>query len=257
MPDEYTALLEGNRVVQFVSRKFGVEKSAQKLRLSDPYYRFFRIIELLKIAGVGVTERDTWVDLGCHHGQFLAVLSGAHDATWIGMDDWDLKGAMPFTSFRYYQTDLAGNEWPAYLPPESVRFVSALEVIEHMTDTDRFLRAVKSVSLPDAYLVLSTPNINSLRNRILVPFGVYPASLEYRNVIHHVRLFNVANLKALLSEHGFVVRNCIGVSFLPERMLRFPFLRYVSEKLAERLPQLCGNIIVIAQRQADPNSVGE
>ncbi|HYN80861.1 MAG TPA: methyltransferase domain-containing protein [Gemmatimonadaceae bacterium] len=248
MPDEYTTLLENNRVVQFVSRKFQVEDSAERLRLSDPYYRFCRIIELLKTAGVAPAESDTWLDLGCHHGQFLAVISRVHDGTWIGMDDWDLKAAMPFTSFRYYQTDLAGDEWPSYLRRESVRFVSALEVIEHMTDTDRFLRAVKCVSMPGAYLVLSTPNINSLRNRVLVPFGVYPASLEYRNVIHHVRLFNLAKLKALLSEHGFVVRSCIGVSFLPERLLRFPVLRHVSEKLADAFPQLCGNIIVIAQR---------
>src|SRR5688500_1857085 len=101
MPDDYTALLENNRVVQFVNRKFQVEESAERLRLSDPYYRFFRIIELLRTAGVAPAESDTWLDLGCHHGQFLAVISGVHDGTWIGMDDWDLKAAMPFTSFRY------------------------------------------------------------------------------------------------------------------------------------------------------------
>lgn len=248
--DRYAAILAEDPVVAYAGKKFGVTKSPPQQLLSDPYYRFFRIIDLLTDLGITPTARDTWLDVGCHVGQFLAVFSHLHEANWIGVDDWDLKAAMPFAKFGYQKVNLESLDWTSCVPPHSVRFVSALEVIEHMTDTDAFLESIKAITLPDAYLILSTPNINSLRNRVLVPFGVYPAYLEYRNIIHHVRLFNVDVLKTLLQSHGFAMRACIGVNFLRERWLGIRPLRWLSEKLGDRLPQLCGDLIVVARRTA-------
>lgn len=249
MTDHYTALLESNDVVKFTNRKYGVTKSAAEQRLVDPYYRFFRIINLLRTESVAPQQDDIWLDLGCHHGQFLSLMSQLHSARWAGVDDWDLKSAMPFTSFRYFPTDLAGDQWTREFEQHSVRFISALEVIEHITDTDQFLERIKGLLAPDGYLVLSTPNINSLRNRILVPLGVYPAYLEFRNVIHHVRLFNAAKLTELLGDHSLQLHRIIGVNFLPERLLRFSVLRRLSEVLADAFPTLCGGLIVLVRRK--------
>ena len=99
------------------------------------------------------------------------------------------------------------------------------------------------------FLILSTPNINSLRNRIKVPLGHYPAGLEYKNNIHHVRLYNLCSLKNHLREHGFEVPEAIGVNFLPARLLTNNVLRALSDRLANALPQLCSNFIVVARRK--------
>ena len=84
--------------------------------------------------------------------------------------------------WRYFHRDLAEG---IHLH-ERFQFISALEVLEHMVDTDAFLKDCNEHLQSNGYLVLSTPNINSLRNRLTVPLGKYPAGLEYRNVIHHV-----------------------------------------------------------------------
>jgi 2-polyprenyl-3-methyl-5-hydroxy-6-metoxy-1,4-benzoquinol methylase len=130
----------------------------------------------------------------------------------------------------------------------SFSYVSALEVLEHIIDTDAFLTGCRDQLEPGGHLVLSTPNINSLRNRIAVPFGAYPAGLEHRNVIHHVRLYNVGLIREQLEEHGFRVRWVRGVSFFPQRMLGSPVSADLDRAAANRAPQMCGNFIVLAQK---------
>ena len=89
-------------------------------------------------------------------------------------------------------------------------------------------------------MVISTPNINSLRNRVMVPFGAYPAGLEYRNQIHHVRLYNRATLISHLAEHGLRTLATIGVNALPQRLLANAAVERLSRGLANAMPQLCG-----------------
>ncbi len=99
-------------------------------------------------------------------------------------------------------------------------------------------------------MVLTTPNINSLRNRASVPFGAYPTGLEYRNLIHHVRLYNVDKLRSHLVEQRFAVHWIRGVSFLPMRILKQgrPSTMNLDRRIANRLPQLCGNVMVLARK---------
>lgn len=130
---------------------------------------------------------------------------------------------------------------------EPMDVISALEVLEHITDTDRFLSEVYECLKPGGWFLLSTPNINSLRNRITVPFGVYPTGLENRNVIHHVRLYNPHVLAAHLASKGFSEIRMRGVSFLPMRILALG-RSGLSRALANLLPQLCNNFVAVARR---------
>jgi hypothetical protein len=130
--------------------------------------------------------------------------------------------------------------------PDKVRFISALEVLKHMIDTDGFLKRAFDALLPGGWLVISTPNINSLRNRIMVPLGVYPVGLEYRTVVHHVRLYNVPTLRGHLRAMGFGRMEIRGVAFLP---LNSSVGRGgLSTWLADSFPSLCGNLIAAAQK---------
>lgn len=245
---QYEKAIQEDIVFRYATEKDDLQNKENGFIFSDPYYRFIRTIELIKKSELKIEKNETWVDLGCHYGELLNLVDNSFACNFVGIDDWNLKEALPATGFNYFAANLADKEWPGQLLHKNVRVVSATEVIEHMIDTDQFLRSISSTfSLGSGYLILTTPNINSLRNRVLVPFGVYPASMEYRNIIHHVRLFNVSALKELLESNGFEILHCIGVSFFPERFLKINFIRIISEKLANIFPTLCGNIIVIAK----------
>lgn len=206
-------------------------------------FRFQRGIDLLTSAGAVLDADATWLDLGCHQGQFLKKLIAQYSVRGVGSDDWNAAQKSPADShWEYFQADL-DRELPW---PEPVDVISALEVLEHMIDTDGFLRRIFDKLKPGGWLLLSTPNINCLRNRVMVPLGAYPTGLEYRNQIHHVRLYNAPTLRRHLIEHGFDDVRIIGVSFLP---LSSPVgVSALSTRLADRLPELCNNIIAVARK---------
>jgi 2-polyprenyl-3-methyl-5-hydroxy-6-metoxy-1,4-benzoquinol methylase len=211
--------------------------------LRDPLYRFGRVLQALDRRRVTVEAGDGWLDLGCHNGTFLGMVTGRYAVRAMGVDVFD-PALKDDSSWEYRQRDLDGG----FDLGRRFRFISALEILEHMVDTDLFLEQCRRHNEDGGHLILTTPNINSLRNRLAVPLGTYPAGLEYRNVVHHVRLYNVPVLKAHLGAHGYRVEHVSGVSFLPVRINHLRPCRRLSEALAERWPQLCGSLIVIARK---------
>jgi 2-polyprenyl-3-methyl-5-hydroxy-6-metoxy-1,4-benzoquinol methylase len=208
-------------------------------------FRFLRCIELLTASGCTLDGATRWFDLGCHQGQLLQFLNDRFGIVRpLGADDWSasLLDGHEF-AWDYVQADFEKG-----MPEtEPMDVISALEVLEHITDTDRFLSEVYQRLKPGGWFLLSTPNINSLRNRVTVPFGAYPTGLEYRNVIHHVRLYNPHVLAVHLASKGFSEIRMRGVSFLPMRMLALGRSR-LSRALADRLPQLCNNFVAVARK---------
>lgn len=87
-----------------------------------------------------------------------------------------------------------------------------------------------------------------LKNRFRVVFGQYPYGLEYRNTIHHVRLYNLANLMSHLKEHNLFVLSSEGERLLPQKIIETGRFVQVSEFLARMVPTLCANLLVVARR---------
>ena len=50
-----------------------------------------------------------------------------------------------------------------------------------------------------------------------------------------------------LAALGFELKKCVCVIFLPERHLKYCFLKTVDEKVADWFLSLCGNTIIIAK----------
>ena len=230
----------------------------------DPWYRFARVIELVE-RHVPNISNATWLDLGSEVGQFLKLVQRKHRIQPTGIDNFDRSNVVE-VCHKYFGLDIddpdevLDSSWryvsrsldkTGIALNEQFDFISALEILEHMTDTDAFLRDCRGHLRDGGHLVLSTPNINSLRNRIQVPLGIYPAGLEYRNIIHHVRLYNVPTLEEHLREHGFEVVAISGVNFLPARLLSYRFFRRIDAVLADRLPRLCGTIMVLSRRKPE------
>lgn len=88
------------------------------------------------------------------------------------------------------------------LKPESFEYIVAGEVIEHLYDTDFILSEINRVLIKGGFLVLSVPNICSLRSRVKMLFGGLPVACAKTE---HVRDFNCSFMKEFLIKNKFKV----------------------------------------------------
>lgn len=226
-------------------------------QLHSDWYRFYRVVGLLEKFAPGETRSDTkWLDIGCHSGAFIRTLIQIYNLRAEGCDVYPEADKIDrkYESFQltendgwqYHQID-ASTGLP-FLKVFDV--ISALELIEHIVDTDKFLEDVRNHLREGGIFCITTPNINMLHNRIRVPFGMYPFGLEYRTIIHHVRLYNCATIRAHLITHGFDVLAIAGVQMLPRNWItRHPAFRMFSEWLSDVVPGLAPNLVVIARKR--------
>ena len=82
--------------------------------------------------------------------------------------------------------------------------VVAGEIIEHLYNTDSILREIHRVLTRKGFLVLSVPNICSLRSRIKVLFGKLPVACAKSE---HIRDFNFDLIKKFIERNGFDIIN--------------------------------------------------
>ncbi len=195
-------------------------------------WRLARIIDI-----VTVGRPCSLLDIGCGRGFLLTQLADAGLTGLTGMDVYD-----DVASDRF---DYARGDVTTRLPftDASFEWVVAGEIIEHVPDPDHFLREVRRVLVPGGTLVVSTPNMVSWANRVLVPLGVQPLGTETSSEVAlgrrhrvlgqgnqvqgHLKVFTFRALTEILERYGFEVRSREGVpAFFPKPLDRFD--RFVS-----------------------------
>lgn len=94
------------------------------------------------------------------------------------------------------------------IPFESAFFDSLIagELIEHLENPEEFVKEAARVLRKGGAMVLTTPNKDSLINRI---FGSYNTDI-------HISLFNKSELFALLKKHGFEVQDYVVLPYTKE-----------------------------------------
>lgn len=103
--------------------------------------------------------------------------------------------------------------------------IYAFDVIEHIFDYNAFLKNVVKASNEGGRLILTTPNVLSLKYRLKFLTG----DGAFFNQIPHIRFFTPATIKEVLNQNGFKVIKVFGYSKLP-------------------LPtSLCGSLTIIAE----------
>jgi SAM-dependent methyltransferase len=151
------------------------------------------------------------------------------------------------------------------LPFENEFFdaVFAGEVIEHLFDPDHFLDEVYRVLKHKGILVLTTPNLASLHNRIALLLGYQPfpmgVSLRFNigrliepaeepQSLDHIRLFTLRALKKLIELHGFRIVEVKGSSaLLPRKNYYFKVIAFI-DNLLTIIPSLAYRIIIVAEK---------
>jgi len=176
-----------------------------------------------------------FVDLGCDDGALTLRLAAGARATEVhGVEIVEERARIAEArGIQVTSTDL--NERLPY-SDETFDIVYSNQVIEHLRDTDRFIREIARVLKAGGYAVVSTENLASWHNIASLLAGWQPFSLA--NVSHehgsignplaahrgesfpwksweHVRVFAYRGLTDLFSAHGFVVEAIIGSGYFP------------------------------------------
>lgn len=207
--------------------------------------RLERIIELVTELRPGSV-----LDIGCGRGFLLTHLSDAGLTGLTGMDVYEDVGS---ERWNYARGDVT-----AGLPflDASFECVIAGEIIEHVPNPDALLREIRRVLVSGGTLVISTPNMVSWANRVLVPLGVQPLGTETSSEIAlgrrhrilgqgnqvqgHLKVFTFRALAEILERYGFTVSHKEGVpAFFPKPVDRLD--RFISRRM---LPLASGLLYV-------------
>lgn len=126
------------------------------------------------------------LDIGCGKGQFLFDVTGAlrkkHQADFkriavvdlIRADGGLLGQISPAPEF--FQQSVDGQKLP--FEDASFDFVSCNHVLEHVFETEKFLREIRRVLKPNGLAVVSVPNCAAWMNRLAFLFGGPPLGSE-------------------------------------------------------------------------------
>jgi SAM-dependent methyltransferase len=176
------------------------------------------------------------LDLGCGSGELTVEIGkvvGGNDLYGIEIAE-DYARLSQSKGIKCCRADL---NKPFPIKDESFDVVIANQVIEHIYQTDLFVREIYRVLKFGGVTIISTPNLAEPTNIISLIMGFHPptifASDEFyflgfpfhknykmrRDLVHpgHLRAFVPRSLKDLFEAHGFKVEKIIGVGhyFLP------------------------------------------
>ncbi|EKD50788.1 MAG: hypothetical protein ACD_62C00428G0006 [uncultured bacterium] len=200
--------------------------------------------------------QQSLIDVGCGNGSVLNYLKVHYGDSfaYTGIDLFKNEQE----GIRFLQADLNQN-FAKELGPYDV--VLSCEVLEHVVDTDHFINEIKKLLSDQGLLILTTPNLGSFLNRLLLAFGFQPLHTEVswvspylgREVLYkighiakspaagHLRLFTHRALRAFLVYHGFEV---VAVdSFVP-----YEGSMKIISKLFSFFPALMPGMFFVARK---------
>jgi methionine biosynthesis protein MetW len=177
------------------------------------------------------------LDLGCSDGEFtlkVAEKIGTSDISGIEFMKEEVARAKA-RGINCYQGNLDGARFP--FEDECFDVVCANQVMEHLANTDDFIKEIHRVLKYDGYAVIATPNLAAWHCIFFLLLGWQPymsdASEELswagrprisitdreedgeHNGLHHKRSFVLKSLIELARYHGFSVERTVSSGFIP------------------------------------------
>jgi SAM-dependent methyltransferase len=164
------------------------------------------------------------------------------------------------------------NTVPLDLPDASADVLFLCEVIEHLYNPDLVIQECRRLLRKGGALILTTPNLTSWFNRLLVLGGYFPMNMDIscelrysgkKDIFNkrpadrsikfnplfdvHVRLYTIPTLKMLLEENGFKVVESRGYWLSKSANFRISSLLDTVNRMFAKIPTLAQGIIMVAE----------
>ena len=195
------------------------------------------------------------LDIACGRGVLLeAIRDALPSAECTGCDVSTV--ALEHTTSIGFTTAVANVEQGLPFEDESFDVVIFGEVIEHLVDPDAALQHVSRVLARGGKLIVTTPNLASWFNRLLLLVGVQPIFTEtschvnlgrripalgqWKSTVGHLKIFTLDALCEMLTANGFRVGLKTGAPF-PQ-----PTPAAGLDRLLARFPTLAACIVIVA-----------
>jgi len=183
------------------------------------------------------------LDIGCGNGFFLRTIETEADK--YGVDIIEMKKC---EEEIYIQTNIENG-----LPFKNEIFdaLFAGEIIEHLFDTDNFVRECYRVLRHNGFIVLTTPNLCSLKNLFLMLLGKQAVAVDFslEEGVGHIRAFSPEALQKILKKSGFTLKKlCTDRVPIPFAPPKSNFFLKIENKFGD-LFRRWGNILIIKARK--------
>lgn len=199
----------------------------------------YQLLNLLE-----VNNQAKVLDIGCGNGSFTRMIADRIGSGHILGMEINREAARQAREINHIDTVIDDVNKPFSFRASSFDIVVANQLIEHLGDTDTFVKAAYRILRPGGICICSTPNLASFHNIFCLilsyqPFtshvsdeaedcGTLFGSLFPRNPnpYHgekHRRIFTARTLKDLFRLHGFKCESLVGCGIypLPSAMYRY------------------------------------
>jgi ubiquinone/menaquinone biosynthesis C-methylase UbiE len=196
---------------------------------------------LRRVSKLGLPAGARVLDAPCGAGALALSLTQAGFEAW-GVDLEE--EARPFLHERFLLGDLNG---PLPWPDASFHALFSIEGIEHLENRFSFLREAHRVLRPEGTLLITTPNIVSLRSRMrFLGSGFFhrdsrPLNESQRHPLHHIGLSTFSDVRYALHTSGFVLSH-----------VSFTHVKPVSYLYAVFAPWMYLYTLIAFRKEKDP-----
>ena len=171
------------------------------------------ILEMLEY-----NPKATYLDLGCQEGIFtkkMASKIGTGNIQGIDLVEGNATGIIKVAS------DL---EEPLPFPDGILNVITASHIIEHLSNTDNFIKETYRTLVPGGYAIVSTPNLSSFHIIAMLLLNKQPTTCSISDKMveawmdigpRHRRLFTMEGLVSLLTYYKFTVERKIYSGYFP------------------------------------------
>ncbi|WP_129672186.1 bifunctional 2-polyprenyl-6-hydroxyphenol methylase/3-demethylubiquinol 3-O-methyltransferase UbiG [Candidatus Chloroploca sp. Khr17] len=220
-----------------------------------------RVHSLLTLLEPG--QSDSFLDIGCYDGTKTAMIAGYLRSEIVYGVDFlreRLQQAMA-RGISAINVDLNATT-PLPFNDRTFDFIFVGDVIEHLFSPDYLLQEISRLLRPGGYAVLTTPNLASWRNRIVLLFGWQPFMTEVSTNYRvgnpyaldgvpsgHIRIFSPRAMRELPEKYGLRVE-CLGgqiLSSAPQGIVGH-LSQWVDYAVYAAYPTLCDELVVKLRR---------
>jgi SAM-dependent methyltransferase len=214
-------------------------------------------IELIKALLAHMGPIGSLADVGCFTGLATAEYKALGFSRTVGFDASEQALCAAASRGIESRRWLIG-EGSAPAADAEFDVVIAADVIEHLVDTDGFVRELCRILKPHGHLIVTTPNLAFWLSRVRLLLGRVPWSYPGASAtvktdsqvdLNHIRVTTKAEWEGLFRAHGLAVCDVRGWSILPA--ISGVRIRKWIDRWLTTVPTLAFGLLFLLEKTSD------